>query len=241
MPSRRRLVVAVHDVAPSSLEETRFLLAALDRIGARPRVLKVIPQHLPEYPELLQLLRDEQAKASEVVLHGFTHRTSGRLRGPWPRRLRAAMFAPRDAEFLSLSATEMAERLDEGRELLRRASLLVTGFCAPAWLESPELHPMLRRAGFRYDVRMASLVDLATNRRILTDWIGYMGAGGLQERLVGIANAINRGAAPMFRVLKVFLHPQGARDSIACRRILDLIPVLMRSRTLTTYGQLVTD
>jgi hypothetical protein len=39
--------------------------------------------------------------------------------------------------------------------------------------------------------------------------------------------------------VKVFLHPQHARSNAACGRILDLIPALVRDRTLTTYGQLV--
>lgn len=237
--TQRRLVVSVHDVSPETLEETRFLLSALDRMGIRPRVLKVIPQHLLDCAPLLELLRTEQEMGSEIVQHGFSHRRAGPLRGPLRRRLRAALFARDAAEFLSLSSEETASRIASGREILQRAGLSATGFCAPGWLSVTDLQRILGRAGFVYDVLMTSVVDLASNRRIWTDWIGYMGDGRGQERLVGIVDAINRVASPLFRALKVFLHPQGAPDSVACRRILEGLPGLQRGRTLVTYGQLV--
>ena len=235
----RRLVVALHDVAPNYLDEIRCLVAALDRAGVRPRVFKVIPEQLAGSPGLVQLLLHEQHQGSEIVLHGFSHRTSGRLRGPWPQRLRASLFAPQAAEFLSLTPTEVDRRLSLGCDVLRQAGLSVSGFCAPGWLAAPDLHSALRRCGFRYDVSMTSVLDLSSGRRIRTDWIGYMGADRVQEGLVGVADALNRAVAPMFEVLKVFLHPQNATRSSVCRGILDLLPVLARDRTVTTYGQLV--
>ena len=234
-------MIAIHDVAPQYLDEIRFLTMALDAASARPRVLKIIPQHLLESPELVSLLREEQAHGSELVLHGFSHQVTGALRGPWPRRLRAAIFAPRDAEFLSLEPDEMLARLERGLEILKQAGLSVSGFSAPGWLAPPELRSALRRVGLRYDVTMTGVVDLANGRRVSTDWIGFMGSGPVQERLVGVANRINRRSAPLFRVVKIFLHPQSARRSAACRRILDLIPTMMQGRTLTTYGQLLTN
>lgn len=239
MTTTRRLVVSVHDVSPETLEETRFLLSALDRINVKPRVLKVIPQHLLDCAPLVDLLRTEQEAGSEIVQHGFSHRRAGPLRGPLRRRLRAALFARDVAEFLSLSAEETVSRIADGRDILQRAGLWASGFCAPAWLASAELHPVLRRAGFLYNVLMTGVVDLASNRRIVTGWIGYMGAGRRQEHLVGVADTINHVAAPLFRALKVFLHPQGAPDSVACRRILEGLPSLQRGRILVTYGQLV--
>ena len=234
-------MVALHDVAPNHLDEVRFLVTALDEARVRPRVFKVIPEHLAGSPELVRLLIDEQEQGSEIVLHGFSHQTSGRLRGPWPRRLRASVFAPRAAEFLSLTPTEIDRHLSLGRDILRQVGLSVSGFCAPGWLGVPELRPALQRCGFQYDVSMTSVVDLSSGRRIRTAWIGYMGAGPVQEGLVGVADALNRAISPLFQVLKVFVHPQDATRSIACRRTLDLIPVLMRDRTLTTYGQLIAE
>jgi predicted deacetylase len=66
-------MVSVHDVAPSTLRETRWLLAALDAISARSRTLMVIPAE-PEGPlgedrELCAVLSAEAAAGTEVVLN----------------------------------------------------------------------------------------------------------------------------------------------------------------------------
>lgn len=151
------------------------------------------------------------------------------------------VFARHDAEFLTLAPPEMQTRLSDGREILRRAGLSATGFCPPGWLESPDVPGILRRLGFRYDIRLTHLAELRNSERIWTYWIGYMGAGLAQERLVGIANVVNRLSARAFPVLKVFLHPQAARTSAACRKVLERIPDVMRGRTLATYGQLIAE
>jgi predicted deacetylase len=230
--------VAIHDVAPETFDEVRHLAAELDRFAVRPRVFKVIPQRLLENRELVRFLRKEQDAGSEIVQHGFAHRRDGRLRGPWRRRLRSRLFAPTDAEFLTLTPHQMEALLTNGHAILSTAGLLTTGFCAPGWIEPRHFRGMLRGVGFRYDVGMTSVIDLTTGRRFWTDWVGYMGAGRLQEAMVGIANRINRTAMPAFPLVKVFLHPQGARTSAACRRIIEWLPAIMRGRRLITYGSL---
>lgn len=204
-------------------------------------MLKVIPEHLTDSPELVHWLKQEQDRGSEIVLHGYTHRSGGRWYGPWRRRLRARLFARHAAEFLTLTPAEIEERLVDGREILNRAGLRVTGFCAPGWLESSDVASVLRRLGFRYDVRMTHLLDLVNGRRMWTDWVGYMGADPLQENLVAIANRVNQLTAAAFPVMKVLVHPQGAQRSRRCRNVLDMIPSLMSDRSLTTYAQLVAE
>ena len=92
------VVVSVHDIASPLTSEVCHLLAALDAIGARPRVLKVVPnadgtRDLRDDPALVRVLAAEVAAGSEVVLHGYTHRVAGPLRGPWSTCLRARHFA----------------------------------------------------------------------------------------------------------------------------------------------------
>lgn len=234
-----RLVVAVHDIAPRWIDEVRYLLQALDESGVHPRVLKVIPKDLPDGPHLQALLHEEQAHGSEIVLHGYAHETAGPFRGPLASRVRARFFARHAAEFLSLSPAEMTRRVQAGREILQQAGLTVRGFCAPGWLAPPELPFVLRDQGFAFCVRMTALLDLNHGRHIPTAWLGYMGSDTLHEQLVEVANRLTRGLAPSFDTLKIFLHPQGAVESPACRRVLRAIPELMRGRTLVTYGQLV--
>lgn len=241
---RGRLVVSIHDVAPSTATEVRHLLAALDAIGATPRVLKVIPNEhghgdLRDYPALARLLAGEAAAGSEIVLHGYTHRVAGPARGSWATRLRARLFTGTAAEFLTLDAAQMAERLQAGRRILRDIGLDSRGFCAPCWLAAPELPPLLRQSGFRYYTTMLTLVDLTASRRLWTPWLGYMGAGGLHERLAGLGGRICLAAAASYPLFKVFLHPQGALTSTACQRIVDLLARLVRARRPVTYADLL--
>lgn len=246
-----QLVVAIHDIAPSTLAEVRYLLAALDSIGVRRRVLKVIPcwhgvDDLRADPALTRMLAEEAAAGSEIVLHGYTHRASGPAHGSWVLRTRARLFAGTAAEFATLDSAEMARRLIAGRQLLRDAGLETAGFCAPCWLAPTCLPDVLRQCGFRFYVTMASLVDLASGRRLWMPWAGYMGAGATQERLVGVggwaclATARHWPSARYRPTVKVFLHPQGARTSAACARTLHIIAALARSRRLETYGSLLT-
>ena len=208
---------------------------------ARPRVFKVVPQGFDASHDLVRFLQEEQQHGSEIVLHGYSHRRTGPWQGPWPRRLRAQLFAPGAGEFFSLTPAEAETRLAMGRSILEAAGLSVQGFCAPGWIESPAVRPILVRLGFHYDVAMTHLLDLRSGRRIWTDWVGYMGAGELQESLVGIANRINRITMPAFAVAKVFLHPQGARTRAGCGRVLEWLPWLMQGRQLSTYRLLTGD
>lgn len=225
-------------MAPETFDDVRFLAGRLDALEVRPRVFKVIPQHLATSQELVRFLQEEQRQGSEIVLHGFTHERAGAWRPPRRRQLRARLFAPHAAEFLSIPPDEIEARLIAGRSALERAGLEVRGFSAPGWIESDDVRPILRRLGFDFDVGMTQLVNLRNGERLWTDWLGYMGAGGVQERLVGVANRLNRLAAPRFSLLKCFLHPQRARQSADCRKLMAMIPRLLRERVLTTYGAL---
>lgn len=241
--ARRQVVVAIHDVCPPFVSEIRFLLSQLDAIGARPRVLKVIPgapgAALRDCPALVHLLQDEVAGGSEIVLHGWTHQAAGRIRGPWLSRLRARLFAGPAAELLTLETDDLRWRLDAGRQALRELGFAVNGFCAPAWLAPPGLPRLLRELGFRHQVGLASLHDLVTDRRLTMAWLGYMGAGPGQEHLIGAVGRAFLAASFAAPVIKVFLHPQGAPASGACSRTLAILAGLVEHRTVTTYEQLL--
>lgn len=244
MTATTRLVVSIHDVAPSTIDDVRYLLGALDSIGARPRVLKVIPnaggdQDVRGHQPLRDLLTAEVAAGSEVLLHGYTHRAAGPARGAWPTRARARLFGGTAAEFVTLDDAAMVNRLSDGRRVLTECGLVPRGFCAPCWLAPAHLPALLRRCGFAYYVTMMTLLDVATGRRVLTPWLGYMGAGRAQERLIGLGARLSLAAAPRLPVVKVFLHPQGAATSAACDRVLTTLARLSRERALTTFGELL--
>ncbi len=244
MSETRRIVVAIHDVAPSLAVEVRYLVDACAALGVRPLVLKVIPNEdgrndIRAHPEFARMLEREAAAGSEIMLHGYTHRVTHPIQGFGPRQVRGRLFAPTIAEFLTLDSRQTRERLLAGRQILRDVGLDPCGFCAPGWLASPRLPPQLRACGFQYYVSMMAVHNVVDGRRVWTPWIGYMGGGPAQERLVRLGGQAWLTAARTAPVLKVFLHPQGARRSADCTHILRLLPKLIEDRRIVSYGSLI--
>lgn len=244
--SRRRcwLVVSIHDVMPAYADEIRLLLAHLDALGVRPRVLKVVPNAggcgpIAAISSLARLLRDEQCAGSEVVLHGYTHQASGPLRGAWPVRCRARLFVGDAGEFLALDDACLAARLEAGQRELAALGIAPAGFCAPGWLAPRSILTALRRLDFRYYVGMNALYDLRAGRRRWLPWAGYMGGGAWHERLVYLGGAAQLAVSPAAPVVKVFLHPQHIHESENYARVLRLLARLVRERQPITYSGLL--
>jgi predicted deacetylase len=243
------LVVAVHDVAPSSLSEVRWLLARLDELGIRPRVLKAIPApegvEMDPQGEVAQLLREEQEAGSEIVVHGYTHRTTGPFRGSVVDTTRARLFAPDDAEFLSLDRAEAERRLARGRTVLEGAGLEVTGFCPPGWLAPSATNRLAAEQGYAYLVGLVHVVDLGRRRTWTVPPFGYMGADRTQERLVGIGGdtslSLHRWLGGQVPHLRAFLHPARASTSDIAARTLERIGRLATHEPVVTYSQLLAD
>jgi len=244
MRAQGKLIVSVHDVAPSHIEQVRYLLNRCDALGARPRVLKVIPNEdgqcdIREYPDFVAMLRREQAAGSEIVLHGFTHRIARPVSGWGLTALRARLFAPTIAEFATLDDREMAQRLATGRQTLLDEGLDIQGFCAPGWLAGSGLVPQLRKCGLRYCVSMLTLLDISTGRRLLTPWSGYMGADATQERLIRLGSRACGILASHAPAAKIFFHPQGAQESPDCARAFTTLQDLLHTRRPVTYASLL--
>ncbi|HLE58085.1 MAG TPA: DUF2334 domain-containing protein [Candidatus Limnocylindria bacterium] len=242
------LIVSIHDVAPSTLADVRWLLSRLDEVGVVRRVLKVIPGEegaaADARAELGRLVTDEAARGSEIVLHGWSHRAVGPRRGGLLDRLRARLFAGDSAEFLALDPAGMQRRLADGQAWLAALGVNARGFCAPGWLAAPELPSIARRAGFDYLVWLRGLQVLADQgeRWQLLPPIGYMGAGRGQEALVRLGAAVVSGPLLALRrshVRRVFVHPQRASTSPDCARVLREVAILARRVPSVTYGDLV--
>lgn len=234
----RRVIVSLHDVAPPFEDAIRAQLALLAAIGVRRVALKVVPNWHGAYPlsgspSLVALLHEQLAAGSQIILHGFEHQPYGSrpFRGPWLSRARARLFAANAAEFLTLSADEAADALQQGIATFERAGLpRPDTFCAPGWLHNPETAAALKREEFRYLIDMFVARDLWTGHSVWTPGMGYMGAGPGQERGVQILNGIVRQTAlRATNVAKVYLHPQGdPTGAIVRQRLASLAEMIER-------------
>jgi predicted deacetylase len=243
----RKLVVAIHDVAPPFEAQIRDQLDYLAGAGIRRCVLKVVPdwhgRHpIRESPTLIALLRDQVNAGSEIVLHGLQHRPHGPLTGPPGARFRGAVFAPGTAEFLSLTPDGAYAAVTTGLDCLETAGLpRPTAFCAPGWLLAPSVRASLERAGIRRIVNMLSVDDLCTQSRRWLPAVGYMGVSASQEIGIEILNAVMLyGTLRRAEAMKIYLHPQGNVGSPALRRVLRTVSWMVRRRgwSPTTYADL---
>jgi predicted deacetylase len=238
------LVVAIHDVAPSNWDGVRWLAGELDLLGIRKRVFKVVTQWkghetLADDTQLVDLLRSEQARGSEVVAHGLTHASSGPMRGSWGTRVRARLFAAHDAEFVCYATDDAFAAARRARDELGELGLSARGFCAPGWLAGPGIDGVLASVGFEYAVKFAGITDLRHQRWLRAPAVGYMGAGSFAERLTGLENALTLHWPFEPRILRLFLHPQNAPNSAACAAALRALPQLAAGRDLVTYAELL--
>jgi predicted deacetylase len=243
--AKRLLIVTLHDVAPPFETEIRDQLERLSKSGVQPRVLEVVPnwhgsQPITRYPSLVELLHAEQAAGSQIVLHGWEHRSHGQLRGaPWTR-LRGALFARDAAEFLTLLPEEAEQAVTQGLDALEAVGLGRPGtFCAPGWLMTEEAAGAIGRCGMRYIVDMFGVRDLQTLRRYRLPAIGYMGA---HEAGIQILNAIIRQTVGrQAKALQVYLHPQSGKRSARDRILEEIADMVGRGGWVpTTYDALET-
>jgi predicted deacetylase len=205
--------MALHDIAPPFERDVIAQLEALDALGIEKLVLKVVPrwhgnQPISDSPRLCAALASRAADGSQLVLHGLEHRPRGTWRGPALRQLRARLFAPGAAEFMTLSAREAAESVRQGRDELRAAGLPEPGtFCAPGWLISREARAGVAEAGIRYLSSMTGIEDLREGSvRRLTP-LGYMGVAGAEEGGVRLLNSVLAPTAGYTAGVKIYLHP----------------------------------
>lgn len=244
----QQLVVALHDAAPPFEDAIRAQLALLAAIGVRRVSLLVTPNWhgdapLNVSPGFVDLLREQVAAGSQLVLHGYLHQPDpgAAFMGPWQRRLRARLFARDAAEFLTLTPAEAEGELRQGLADFEQVGLpRPTTFCAPGWLSNAAAEAALPRAGLRYLISMFGVRDLWSDWRIRAPSVGYMGAGNAQELGVQTLNTLVRWTKlPRAPVACVYLHPQGQPTGPRVRRQIALVSKLLgRGWQLATYDDL---
>ncbi len=245
-----RIVVSVHDVSPSTADETARWCADADSFGI-PVSLLVIPgpwrgRRLLDEPGYADVLRDRQVRGDELVLHGWTH-----LAGPEGSRLRrfaGRLVARGAAEFAALDEAQAAQRLAAAADVLGQLGLVLgqpgrtaIGFTPPGWLASAAAERALASAGFRYTTTHLGVRDLSTRRLHRAFALSHRPTGGPGERIgAAVLRSGARRVAATGGLVRIALHPDdvhrpGLRDTSL--RAIDA--VLSAGGRALTYGALV--
>lgn len=223
----RGLVIALHDVAPSTLDATARWRAIVAADTDGPVSLLVVPRYGGRESWRAGpgagWLRERRRAGDEAVLHGYSHLSS---RGRDGREL-----AGREAR-------SIATLIEDGAREMREVGLDAEGFIAPSYVHPPAMGASCRSAGLRWWATRTALRDEAGSRRVPS--IG-LGASTPARRAWSPSAALMaaRALAPA-PVVRLDLHPADLEHARLERAGRDLLRRLLdQGRRPVTHSQLL--
>jgi predicted deacetylase len=234
------LLVSLHDVSPLTLDLCEQALALVRDCGLRADALTVlvIPRHegqvgVDQHPPTVRFLRALADEGARLVMHGLTHRMSGRALTP-AGIARAHIFARGQGELYRTGADEVARRLEEGAEILHRAGIgeAARAFVPPAWLLSPAGRAVVRAQAFDFFELFGGIVhgEAVLARRV----IGWGSLGPL-EAAATAAFAWLQCRLPLVDT-RLAIHPADMRRAGQRRAIRAALGRLLPRMRPASYG-----
>lgn len=149
----RLLLASIHDVSPRFEEEVDRLAGLLtDTLRCSRFAMLVVPDHWGQHPirsgtPFANRLRAWSESGIEMLVHGWHHKDTVEHRGI--SGLKARYMTANEGEFLGLSYSEAARRMEDGRALVEDIiGRKTSGFIAPAWLYGSGAMDALRDSTF---------------------------------------------------------------------------------------------
>src|SRR5437870_11178440 len=115
------LIVAVHDVAPSTKPIADKIVSELTRKGVRRCSLLVVPDYHHQGASMqdrqfVSWLRDLEAAGHEIVIHGYFHERPSRARETFLEKVITQFYTQGEGEFYDLGYDEAFRRIKTARE-----------------------------------------------------------------------------------------------------------------------------
>ncbi len=236
------LLVSLHDVSPLTRASCEEAMALLGDVGIAPSRLTVlvIPNHegtspVDRDPPTVRFLRTLADGGARLVMHGLTHRMSGRS---WTPRgmFQAHLFARGQGELHNCDAAETARRLDEATAILRRAGLetATRAFVPPAWLLSDAARAVVAGRGFDFYEVFGGIVHGGDRhaRRV----IGWGSLGPIEAAATALyadLQSLRTGVDTRLAIHPADLQRPAQRRAI--RRTLTRLVPRMRAESYTSY------
>jgi predicted deacetylase len=241
-PADPALVASIHDVSPSTRQQTDRILEDLRGLGCAKTSLLVIPDHhrsarISADAEFIDWLKARLAEGHEAVLHGYFH-----LRGQKPgdglaKKLVTQSYTAGEGEFFDLEREAAARLLKDGLEELAAADIAPTGFIAPAWLLGSEAESAVREAGFDYTTRIATVLDFRSGTTHCSRSLVW----SVRARWRRVCSlAWNRSlflATKSSPFLRIGIHPPDWDHRAIRSQILSLTRAALADREAMTYQQ----
>jgi predicted deacetylase len=236
-PTRRSILVAIHDVEPATYERCALIRDWLADHGVERVTLLVIPARdlhplHDRRPEIADWLSERQERGDAIAQHGFQHL---QLRRPaWPRQALTRVTHAGEAEFVGLDGEETSRAVDAGWRVLKLAGVVPRGFVAPAYAYTPALRETLSTR-FEWWAELLSLRRGEDRRPLSSPPISVAGRGAIGRAVS--PGLLRVGALTAGSTLRIDVHP---RDLARPRHMLALESVLRGAgrRTAVTYDDL---
>jgi predicted deacetylase len=239
------LLASLHDVGPS-FERQIDLLAGLmqDTLQSTRFAMLVVPDHwgchrLRPGSDFAHRLRAWSDSGIEMFVHGWYHKDAARHRGT--TGLKARYMTAGEGEFLGLSRSEAARRMEDGRALVediigRKAS----GFVAPAWLYGPGAMEALRESGFamaedHMKVWIPQTGKVVARGPVIT-WASRSAARTASS--LAFAALARRTLHPL-RTVRVALHPNDVTKDSILASIAETLRCFSKRRSVGNYHSLL--
>ena len=242
--SSRLLCIALHDVAPATLDACRLLRRLVhDHLRGAPVTLLVVPAWhgaAPAAPPAYrQWLSACIGQGDEPALHGYTHLDDAPPASSWGDRLRRRVYTAGEGEFAALGRDEARERMIRGTAWCRSLGFDVTGFVAPAWLMSPGAWAAARDCGFAYTTTLHGIHALPSGRRIAAPTLTWSTRSRWRRIASRGWNGALARATQSAPVLRIGLHPADAYHPEIVDQIGRLLPLVARGRLVVTKREAV--
>ena len=238
------MVVSIHDVSPFTQVRTQKILDDLLEIGVKRTSLLVIPDHhrrglISNDPGFSGWLREKCEAGHEAVIHGFTHlRESRGTDGPW-KRMVTRSYTAGEGEFYDLDKEAAEKLLESGRTAFDSCGIPYCGFIAPAWLLGPDAEAAVRKSGFTYTTRIATVSDFQAGQTYAARSLVWSVRAGWRRACSLVWNAALDQASKASPLLRVGIHPPDWDHPAIRKQILLIVGKANAWREATTYARWV--
>jgi predicted deacetylase len=242
----RLLLASIHDVGPGFEREVDQLAGLLtDTLGCSSFAMLVVPDHWGRHPvrsntPFAKRLRAWSDSGIEMFVHGWYHKDTARHHGL--SGLKARYMTAGEGEFLGLSHSEAARRMEDGRALVediigRKAA----GFIAPAWLYGSGAIHALRDSSFglaedHMKVWVPQTGKVVARGPVIT-WASRSNARTASS--LAFAALARRVLHPM-RTVRVAVHPGDVTKDSILASIEETLRCFARRRQPGSYRSLLT-
>ncbi len=240
--SHKVLIVSFHDVTPLTYKAYAVFAESLAAMGILSLTWLVVPLWhgrvllTPQSP-CAHWLRTRQAHGDTMILHGLTHRKTGRPLGEsFKNFIIRRVYTARESEFLHLREDILRRKIRLGKAILEGAGIGPTGFIAPGWIFPPDRHGILKEMGFLLTETYGHIHGVQTNRSVrapvITASSRTMWRTLLSRAVVPALGRLYGDAA----VVRVAIHPADLEDPAMRRLWLGFIEKLLRRREPRTLS-----